>query len=123
MLSQAERTQELSNNSKSQVAFAITKAVVEMARMAEKFEKRTAKQELMYAQQNKMFERYIALMTAKIANISTGTNNLQHGQSGSGAEYEAGLRGGRVMKTSRKNRDSTRCREPETTGPREPIAQ
>jgi hypothetical protein len=27
------------------------------------------------------------------------------------------------MKTSRKNRDSTRCREPETTGPREPIAQ
>jgi hypothetical protein len=79
MLSQAERTQELYKNSKSQVAFAITKAVVEMARMAEKFEKRTAKQELMYAQQNKMFEHYIAQMAAQIANISAGTNNLQHG--------------------------------------------
>jgi hypothetical protein len=53
---------ELSKDNQPQVASSVAKVAVEMARMTKEFEERAAKQELMYAQQNKMLEFILAQM-------------------------------------------------------------
>jgi hypothetical protein len=92
---ESEPARELAKDTQPHVVSSVAKVEVEMARMAREFEERAAKQVLMYAQQNKMFENILAQM----AEMSGAEKSRSLGRMAAVESRKRGLRGGRVMKT------------------------
>jgi hypothetical protein len=57
---EAEPARELSKDTQPQVVSSVAKVEEEMAIMAKEFEEHAVKKDVMYAQQNKMFEQILA---------------------------------------------------------------